>query len=85
VTASPQDSTVASGRIVAADGRPISGAQVLLVPTDAPQAQARAAVSDGDGAYQFVLPNDRGGTFRIVASRSGYVRAFYGQRECRPR
>jgi hypothetical protein len=78
VTAPPQNSTVVSGRIVAADGRPISGAQVLLVPTDAPRAQPRAVVSDVDGAYQFVLPSDGGGTFWIVASRAGYLRAFYG-------
>jgi len=76
-----RDATIASGRIVAADGRPLAGAEVLLSAPDTPQTQRRATISDVDGAYQFVLPQDRGGTFRITARRPGYVPGIYGQRE----
>jgi hypothetical protein len=73
-------STVASGRIVAVDGRPLSGARVLLIAVDAPQAQPRTTISDVDGTYQFVLPHDSGGKFRVFARRPGYLQGLYGQR-----
>jgi hypothetical protein len=75
-----RDSTGASGRILAADGRPISGAQVLMIAVDPPQAAPRSTISDVDGAYHFLLPNESGGTFLIAARRSGYVQGLYGQR-----
>ena len=73
-------STGATGRILATDGRPIPGTQVLLLAVDAPQSAPRSTLSDADGAYQFLLPGDSAGTFRIAARRAGYVQGIYGQR-----
>jgi hypothetical protein len=81
VAPAPREATVVSGRIVSVQGRPLSGAQVVLKPGGATEASQRATVSDADGAYQFVLPHGASGTFRVGATRVGYLPAWYGQRD----
>ena len=77
----PRDATAVSGRIVSSSGRPLSGARVALAPTGSTDAPQRQTVSDEAGAYQFVLPAKASGTFRIVATRVGYVSGWYGQHD----
>jgi hypothetical protein len=79
VRPAPRDTTVLSGRILAVDGRPVTGAQVTLASLDF-AGGLRQMVSDADGAYQFLLPQDVSATFRIVVFRTGYLPAAYGQR-----
>ncbi|HXI30352.1 MAG TPA: carboxypeptidase-like regulatory domain-containing protein, partial [Vicinamibacterales bacterium] len=74
-----RDRQVLAGRVTASGGRPIAGAQVALVPTTA-ALTTRSAITDGDGAYQFILPPETTATVRIAALRAGYLRALYGQR-----
>jgi protocatechuate 3,4-dioxygenase beta subunit len=80
VGAPPRDRGAIGGRVVAANGRTLSGAQVALLPTGATEATARFAITDAAGAYLFVMPQDVAGTFRISARREGYLPAAYGQR-----
>ncbi|HMF99143.1 MAG TPA: carboxypeptidase-like regulatory domain-containing protein [Vicinamibacterales bacterium] len=75
-----QDRPVIAGRVLTSEGRPIPGAQVAMVPVTAGGTTARFAITDRDGAYQFVLPQDAIATVRISARRNGYVPAAYGQR-----
>ena len=76
----PRDRAAIGGHIVAADGRAVSGAQVVLIPTGRTDVVARYAITDATGAYRFVLPQETGGTFRIGALRRGYLRMAFGQR-----
>jgi hypothetical protein len=78
-----RDATVVSGRIVSVEGRPLPGADVTLEASGSTGAPPRRTVSDAGGAYQFVLPRDASGTFRVAATRAGYLTAWYGQREDR--
>ena len=80
VGAPPRDRGAIGGRVVAADGRAIAGAQVSLMPTGNTEVTAHFAIADAAGAYQFVLPQGAGGTFRIAARRDGYLPAAFGQR-----
>jgi hypothetical protein len=80
VTPAEKGMTVVNGRILSIDGRPLRGAQVALRPVGDTRVVGRLAVSDADGAYQFVLPPDAGGTFWITAARTGYLLAARGQR-----
>ena len=80
VPAPPRDRGAIGGRIVAADGRAILGAQVALMPTGTTEATSRFTITDAIGAYLFVMPRDVGGTFRIAAQRTGYLPAAFGQR-----
>jgi protocatechuate 3,4-dioxygenase beta subunit len=61
---------VIRGRVVATDGRPLARAQVGLVLAAAPRPTQDLTRADSGGAFEF-----RGlspGTYRIVASKSGY-------------
>src|SRR5207249_12142963 len=80
VRPAPRDMTVLSGRILTIDGRPVTGAQVTLASLEFVRVVTRQTVSDADGAYQFVMPPDVSATFHIVAFRTGYLPAGYGQR-----
>src|SRR5260221_5458776 len=80
VGAPARDRGAIGGRVVGADGRAIAGAQVSLMPTGNTEVTAHFAIADAAGAYQFVLPQGTGGTFRIAAGRDGYLPAAFGQR-----
>src|SRR5262249_45811347 len=49
-----QDRPVIAGRVLTSEGRPIPGAQVAMVPVTAGGTPARFAITDRDGAYQFI-------------------------------
>lgn len=64
------------GRVTRADGTPLRQAFVLLLVDGAPD-QPPMVLTDDAGRYEFGrLP---AGTFRVEASRTGYVNVQYGQ------
>jgi hypothetical protein len=79
--APPTRTGVIRGRILRADGRPIPRAQVRLVPVagPAPAFDGRRPVdADVDGRYEFA--ELMAGTYRLTASKAGYVTVEFGQR-----
>ena len=73
--------TALSGHVVDADGRPVRGAQVTLVPLDPRSGLRGHMTAESVGAYQFQFPDDTiGGTYRVLAGRIGYLTASYGER-----
>jgi hypothetical protein len=73
-------SAVISGRVLRPGGRPIMGAAVRLLPSGSTQAPPKLAFTDAEGAYQFVLPKEAAGTYRVAANGQGYLGTVYGQR-----
>jgi hypothetical protein len=59
-------------------GEPISGARVELIRTDGTTPQSYSSVTAPDGT--FIIQNARPGEYRLVASRTGYLRREFGQR-----
>jgi Carboxypeptidase regulatory-like domain len=77
-TGAPAATSTLRGRIVRGDdGGPLPRAQVRLVPVD-PPAPARLASTDETGAFDFTAL--RAGSYRLSASKAGYVRLEFGQR-----
>jgi hypothetical protein len=76
---------VVRGRVLRADGGPLSSAQVIAAPFGV-QRPAAVASTSADGSYELtvsnVAPGDR---FRITASKPGYQTADYGQRNASTR
>jgi hypothetical protein len=56
------------------------GAAVRLLPSASTQAPPKLAFTDAEGTYQFVLPKEAAGTYRLSASGQGYLGTVYGQR-----
>jgi protocatechuate 3,4-dioxygenase beta subunit len=84
---SPRDTTdnnsaVIEGRVLRPGGQPLTGAIVRLIPAGATMAPSKLAVTDVEGRYQFVLPNDAAGTYRVAAAafNQAYLPTEYGQR-----
>src|SRR5688500_17721827 len=84
-TAPPRDGAVAPqtgtgkirGRVLAQGNTPLRRAQLSLAMEGGPQFR-RAAITDGEGRYEFVdLP---AGRFTVTAIKTGYVTLQYGQR-----
>jgi protocatechuate 3,4-dioxygenase beta subunit len=73
---------VIEGRVLRPGGHPLTGAMVRLVPSTSTMAPPKLAVTDVDGRYQFVLPNDAAGTYRlaVAAFNQAYLPTEYGQR-----
>ena len=70
-------SGVIRGRILDAGGGPLARASVRLTSESLPSDPVSATTGD-DGAYEFAaLPS---GTYRVSASRSGFMTLEYGQR-----
>jgi Carboxypeptidase regulatory-like domain len=59
-------------------GEPISGARLELIRTDGTTPQSYSSVTAPDGT--FIIQNARPGEYRLVASRTGYLRREFGQR-----
>ena len=80
--AADNTSAVISGRVLRPGGRPLAGVMVQLVPTASTMAPPKLAFTDEDGAYQFVLPKEAAGTYRVAANGQirGYLNTAYGQR-----
>ena len=80
----PNDATAAviEGRVLRPGGHPLTGAMVRLIPGPATLAPPKLAVTDLEGRYQFVLPNDAAGTYRVAvaAFNQAYLPTEYGQR-----
>jgi Carboxypeptidase regulatory-like domain len=80
----PNDTTAAviEGRVLRPGGHPLTGAMVRLIPSASTMAPPKLAVTDVDGKYQFVLPNDAAGTYRVAvaAFNQAYLPTEYGQR-----
>jgi hypothetical protein len=72
------NTALVTGTVTAADtGQPLPGVRVLLSATTAPL--TRSAVTDPRGRFEFeALP---AGTYRLSASRSGYVDSVWGQKQ----
>ena len=80
----PNDTTAAviEGRVLRPGGLPLPGAMVRLIPSMSTMAPSKLAVTDVDGRYQFVLPNEAAGTYRVAvaAFNQAYLPTEYGQR-----
>ena len=80
----PNDTTAAviEGRVLRPGGLPLPGAMVRLSPSMSTMAPSKLAVTDVDGRYQFVLPNEAAGTYRVAvaAFNRAYLPTEYGQR-----
>lgn len=80
----PNDTTAAviEGRVLRPGGLPLPGAMVRLIPSMSTMAPSKLAVTDVDGRYQFVLPNEAAGTYRVAvaAFSQAYLPSEYGQR-----
>src|SRR5262245_49736075 len=66
----PNDTTAAviEGRVLRPSGHALTGAMVRLIPSASTLAPPKLAVTDEDGRYQFVLPNDAAGTYRVAVA-----------------
>ena len=73
-------SAVISGRVLRPGGRPIMGAMVRLIPAASTQAPPKIDFTDAEGTYQFILPKEAAGTYRVAAFHQGYLGTVYGQR-----
>jgi Carboxypeptidase regulatory-like domain len=80
----PSDTTavVIEGRVLQPGGHPLTGAMVRLIPSMSTMAPPKLAVTDLEGRYQFVLPNEAAGTYRVAvaALNQAYLPTEYGQR-----
>ena len=80
----PNDTTAAviEGRVLRPGSLPLPGAMVRLIPSMSTMAPSKLAVTDVDGRYQFVLPNEAAGTYRVAvaALNRAYLPTEYGQR-----
>ena len=80
----PNDTTatVIEGRVLRPGGHALTGAMVRLIPSVSTLAPPKLAVTDLDGRYQFVLPNDAAGAYRVAvaAFNQAYLPTEYGQR-----
>jgi protocatechuate 3,4-dioxygenase beta subunit len=80
----PNDTTAAviEGRVLRPGGRALTGAMVRLIPSASTLAPPKLAVTDVEGRYQFVLPNEAAGTYRVAvaAFNQAYLPTEYGQR-----
>jgi hypothetical protein len=65
------------GVVVDAAGKPIARARLALMGADVPG--AKTAVSDDQGRFAFSALG--AGRFDLVASKTGYVNAAYGERQ----
>jgi len=70
---------VVSGRVIGPNGRVIAGAIVRLVRASAGPAGTRVSASDARGEYQFT--EVRAGSYRVSASRNGFITADHGQQQ----
>jgi hypothetical protein len=73
-------SAVIRGRVLRPGGRPIAGAIVRLIPAASTFAPLKLAFTDAQGEYQFVLPKEAAGAYRVAAIGQGYLGTEYGQR-----
>jgi protocatechuate 3,4-dioxygenase beta subunit len=80
--AADKSSAVISGQVLRPGGRPLAGAMVQLSPTASTMAPPKLAFTDAEGAYQFILPKEAAGTYRLAANgqNRGYLNTVYGQR-----
>jgi len=80
----PNDRTAAviEGRVLRPGGLPLAGAVARLIPSPSTMAPPKMAVTDVDGRYQFVLPNEAAGSYRVAVAAFGqnYLPTEYGQR-----
>ena len=77
--AAPQTGTgKIRGRVLAQGGTPLRRAQLSLTMVEGGAQFRRAAITDGEGRYEFLeLP---AGRFNVTAIKTGYVTLQYGQR-----
>ena len=68
---------VVTGRVTGPNGRVIAGAIVRLVRADGGTTGTRVSASDSRGEYQFM--EVRAGSYRVSATRNGFIAAEYGQ------
>jgi hypothetical protein len=79
LTQAPLPAATVQGIVVKpADGGPIGAARVELIRVDGTAPQSYSAISLPDGT--FTILNARPGTYRLTASRTGYLRREFGQR-----
>lgn len=78
----PRDASVSAsallrGRVLNPEGRPLAQAQVRLQAVDSSQ-PPHMTITDGDGRFELTdLP---AGSYRLTASRTGYLTLEFGQR-----
>jgi len=80
--AADKTSAVIRGHVLRATGRPLAGVMVRLLPAASTMAPPKLAFTDADGVYQFILPKDAAGTYRVAADgrSQGYLSTEFGQR-----
>jgi protocatechuate 3,4-dioxygenase beta subunit len=75
--ADPKTFAIVRGRVHRPDGRPLSGARVLLIPARL-EGRSRMTVTGAGGAYEFAVPAEDEGEYRVIAGAVGYLEAPFG-------